>query len=494
MSTEQDRTTVERINESVQANLDLPQGNEIMNSADAVATTYEVEPHIDMVAEAIAEAAGTQKPESERPNWFRRNLFNLSLGAFVIGGAATFATNPVDKLEHEVLQAAPWVGGGIATTEGMWIAGAAAMAAGAGKNIGNPLTLKGRWGEVASSTVDSKLFKAGLVINTIGAIGTAGFVGFGAASLPPETWPGAAGIVGADIASTVAIRAGIYKGMKNARLNPPVETVTVEKPEKEKAPKVKVRVAEQSDITRLAEIDLLLFEKAYGQESPSIEETEKMLSTRLANNPKGMFVAELDGKIEGFVSAFPTRKSIENFVSWEDSTNNGTLDGVVDPKGKYVYVTNMTVKHEAVEVGAEDMLIANMFANGIASGVEYGYFVSRMPQFKSWFEKQVADGLLSPDAVTDGSLTELANSYAGTRDENGKRIDKQLRMYEGKGFDLKRVVTGGFEDDASMDFGVICKADSPTNETFKKIKPLRLAYAAAIRQVAKNPKLLRKVL
>jgi hypothetical protein len=412
---------------------------------------------------------------AEQPSWLRRNLFKVSAGVFLGGTAVTLAINPIGGLEKDVLEAAPWTALGIGASESMWVGGAALMAGSAGKKIGNPFKLRSRWGEISQSVIDSKAFKTGLAINTIGALGTAAIVETGAiTSLPPETWPGASGIAAADVASTVAVRSGMYSSIRNA--------------EKVAKPKVSVRVATSADIDRLADIDLLLFDKAYGDTKPEKKEVVEMLTQRLANNPGWMFVSEVNGVVEGCVTAFRTNVPIEDFTSWENSTANGTLEGKVDPKGKYAYVANMTIKHEAVELGAEDMLLAYTFANGIRDGVEYGYFVSRMPYFKRWLDSQ-------QDGHTDGNIQGLAEQYLELRrEEDGKRYDPQLRMYENYGFKLGRMVPDAFEDDASLGFGVVFKAAVPPNETLKRIKPLRSIIAYTLRQAAKHPKLLAKVI
>lgn len=64
-------------------------------------------------------------------------------------------------------------------------------------------------------------------------------------------------------------------------------------------------------------------------------------------------------------------------------------------------------------------------------------------------------------------------------------------MYEGDGFKLGEPVAGAFDDEASLNFGVVCKAAVPGSGL---VYPARKMLAAALRQVAKHPKLLEKVL
>jgi hypothetical protein len=416
-----------------------------------------------------------EHPGSDNQNWLKRNLFKLSAASFVGGVALESVIDPLSKLEHEIVDAAPWLLGGLAATEGAWIGGAAVMAVAAGQKVGNPLTIKSRFKEISSETVASNRFRQGLNINTVGAYGSAGIVAGGAlAFLPPETWPGAIGIAAADVTLTKAARLGLYSGIKQQKLT-----------ESSPDPSVRVRHAKASDIDRLADIDLLLFDKAYGTKKPAKDEVVDGFSRRFNNAKDWMFVAEVNGAVEGFVTAFKTNQPIEEFESWEKCTANGTLDGKVDPNGKYVYVANMTIKHEAVKLGAEDMLLANLFANGIKDGVEYGYFISRMPHFKRWIESQE---LVPEKNDTD----ELAGAYLNLRRDNGKRYDPQLSMYENYGYKMQQLVAGAFEDDASLNYGVLFKADVPPSGLLKKIGLVRTLMSSGLRQIAKRPKLLRK--
>jgi hypothetical protein len=419
-------------------------------------------------------------------NWLRRHSYGIALGLLVAGGAAGLTLNPFSNTVHQVEKVAPWTLLGIGATECLWIGGASMMAGAAGVSIGNPLTIRRRWDEISQSTNQNAFYKTGLYVNTVGAVAASGVIIAGATQLSPELWPGAAAFVALDIASTIAIRSPLYSSQRKSKMNSNIHELAKTN---EKDPKVKIRHAKLSDMARLAEIDISLFEKAYGEELPDEVELQEMLTQRFNNNPEWMFVSELNGEVEGFVSAFRTSVPIEDFVSWENSTADGTLNGKVDPNGKFVYVTNMTIKHEAVVLGAEEMLLANLFANGIKDGIEYGYFVSRMPHFGRWLK---ANGVKVPENKSE--LNQLANQYFDLKEEDGKRLDPQLRMYERLGYKLKRVVADAFKDQASLDFGVLCKAYvPPINESLKKIKPLRVALAGTLRIIAKNPKLLKKV-
>ncbi len=407
----------------------------------------------------------------------------LAAGALVAGGAAALISNPIGHLDQEVVkhgieESVPFVTAA-AVTEALWLGGAGIALGAAGKKIRiRNIKSDFRKGtkDFADDVYTSPAFKFGVQANTVGALGTAAVIGVAAVTkLPPETWPGALGVASLDMAGTLALRAPLYKGMR-------------ERAKSAETNKVSVRWATFNDIDRLADIDLRGFRSAYGDNPPEKEAVKEMFTKRLQNT-SWMFVAEMNGQIEGFVSAFRTDKSADDFKSWEDSTANGTLEGKVNPNGRYAYVTNMTINPKAVENGAKDMLLASLFAEAIREGgVEYGYFESRMPLFKHWLRSQGKLG-------TEGDeLQTLAEEFAELRKPDGKRYDKQLAMYEADGFKLGKPVANAFEDDKSQNFGVVAVAPVPTyNKFFEAVKPARAVAGTALHLAAKNAKVIDKV-
>lgn len=426
----------------------------------------------------------TEQSVNEEHSWLRRNGLKLSIAAAGIGLAIGLAADGPKDTWDNFAQDAPWAAGGLVSSEVLWIGGGATMLVAAGKKVGNPLKVRDRWNEIKMSPANNPAFKFGLAMNTVGALGTAAFVTSGSvAALPHEAWAGAFIWAAGDVLQTVGTRAVVYTGVKKLE----------ESGEITKSPRPKVRQASLDDIDRLADIDLALFSGAYGEELPTKESVVEMLTQRYQNCPEWMLVTEMDGEVEGFVSAFPNNVPFEDFVSWEQSTANGTLDGKVDRGGKYAYVTNMTINHNAVLAGAREMLAASLLANAIELGTEYAYFESRMPHFRSWLDEQIEAGnMLEPKK---DSLQQAAEDYMNLRREDGRRYDAQLRMYERFGYKLARVVPDAFKDEASLNFGVICKAEiPPNNPTLKKIMPLRKAMAGGLRTIAKSPSIIQKVL
>lgn len=161
-----------------------------------------------------------EEPARMRQIWERvkgfagRNKGKLALGAFALSTALTFTSHSYHQVEHDLVEALPWVGGGVATSETAFIVGAGMMGAAVGRKVGNPLTVKERIPEIAERANDSLLFKSGFWVNTAGAVGTAAIVSAGViAKLPPESY-GVLPIAFADMGLTATVRVAMLKGIR----------------------------------------------------------------------------------------------------------------------------------------------------------------------------------------------------------------------------------------------------------------------------------------
>ncbi|MCA9332124.1 hypothetical protein KC968_04270 [Candidatus Saccharibacteria bacterium] len=441
-------------------------------------------------SELVDGAQETQKSRNVR-KWIGRSLIGLAIGS----GILTVVTDKVDDARDAVVEAAPWVGAGVLASEAMFVGGAAMMAASAGQKIGNPFTIKQRYPEIVVGAGDSKVFRAGLAINTIGAFGDAAVIAAGTFhAMPPETW-GIAGIAAIDGLGTLAIRKWMIDKYRYHKDNDNDNIHSAKKaiPEREKRRKTIVRDAEENDLEELVDLDLLMFENAYGSNVPARNEVRDMLSRRLNNIQDAggrMVVCEVDGVVSAFATYFRTNKPWDQFTTWEDTTNNGTLDGVVDPDGRYAYVVNMTVAPRGSGVRGMQKILANLFAGVMQTEVEYGYFVSRMPQLTQWMSSR---GVEFTEA-TEPELDKLAAEYITTtkpgRKGKQESYDYELRTYDRAGFERGRLVKGGFSDEESLSYGVTYKADIPLHG---KPKIIRSMAANLLRIAAKSTKIAGKL-
>lgn len=419
---------------------------------------------LDRDISVIPDDVEASKTPGRVGKWVMRGLIGFALGS----AAFTVATDNVSEAKDAVVEAAPWVAGGVGVSEAMFIGGAAMMVMSAGEKVGNPLKLKGRLPEIVVKAGDSNTFRAGMAINTVGAFGDAAVIAAGTFhAMPVEAW-GIAGLAMADGVGTLAVRKWMIDKYRSAKEDQDATAIDFEDAhsvhENQKSSKSRIRDAEERDLDALVELDLMMFDKSYGSSKPPVQEVRDMLARRMKNVADGrgkMVVCEVDGEVSGFGTYFRTNKPWDEFTTWEDSTNDGTLDGVTDPDGKYAYVVNMTVAPRGSSVRGMQKIMANLVADGLKEGIEYGYFVSRIPQLTEWLSSQGVDY----KSATVEELDKWAEVYIDTKavSKKGKEesIDYELRAYERFGFERGKLVKGGFSDEESLNYGVTFKAPVP---------------------------------
>ncbi|MBI5906538.1 hypothetical protein HY857_00595 [Candidatus Saccharibacteria bacterium] len=431
----------------------------------------------------------------------RRHQLKIALGSYAVSLAIGLTTS-AGHIEDKALEAGSWAGGVYLASEIAWFGGIALATSGAGSAVGNPFKLKKRWDKIKEEASDNRRIRSGLVISGIGGLGIEAAIVAGAvaADMPTATWAVLGPDVSLGVGTTIWMRKIWLDRMKANRLKRAgLESTQPDDSETDTKHHISVRGASPEDAERLAEIGKSRYRLTSTDGEESDEEAAEMFRRRLENTTsQWAFVCEVDGKIEGSGIAFRTNKPWEEFVSWEESTADGTLDGRVDPEGKYVYVANLTVNPKAVKLGGESMLTARMIAECIKQGVEYGYFVSRMPIFSAWIKRQVRLGAIDKNNMTTEHMDGLAKQYIGlTKLVDGREVreDYELRMYEEAGFEMGPLVRDAFEDPQSLNYGVLFKAPIPPhNKKLKRIKPVRYIMASGLKIASKNPKLLERVL
>lgn len=128
---------------------------------------------------------------------------------------ASLLFSPLGPLIDRVREVGPWVGLGLIVSEVLFVIGLAVMAWSVGVRLGsNPLRWRDRMRDVLAALDRSPTFWTGLIINTIGAVGTAVVVvGAIVAGLPLSAW-GLMVLPLADVSLTVAVRAAVVNGVR----------------------------------------------------------------------------------------------------------------------------------------------------------------------------------------------------------------------------------------------------------------------------------------
>lgn len=139
--------------------------------------------------------------------------WHIAIGATVLS-AVNAAFGPVHEAIDGLKDNAPYVGAGVLASEAMFIVGAAIMAGSVGAKIGNPFN-KGKIDEIYRKANSSRAFKAGFIINTLGAVGD--FFAIAPAvvsSLKPSSW-GILALPLMDLGLTYKVRKMMMDRVKN---------------------------------------------------------------------------------------------------------------------------------------------------------------------------------------------------------------------------------------------------------------------------------------
>ena len=257
---------------------------------------------------------------------------------------------------------------------------------------------------------------------------------------------------------------------------------------------IKVRHTRHSDIPFLVDVEFDRYAVMYKDSPRPRRDLEALFSKRLDIAGDWMWSVCLDGKPVGFLSAMPTNSSPDDFVSWEDCTNNGTLVGKYDPAGRNVYVVNLDVLRTATKINGQYMLMAQLGAKLIKTGKQFVYFESRMPMFSDWVGNSKNVGIERWDTMSKAEKLELATMYSELKIMRGNKsyyYDRLLEFYGGSGFVFDKVIPGAFKDKESLDFGVVCRADNPLPKLLRWW-PIEPIVAFMVSMLGSTPAILQK--
>lgn len=256
----------------------------------------------------------------------------------------------------------------------------------------------------------------------------------------------------------------------------------------------KVRHPNNNDIPALLEIEFDRYSTLYSEMPDKKNEVRSRFEKRLSIAREWTWVLEQNGEVVGFITGQPTSSEPSEFKSWEESTNNGTLEGKFFPEGKNVYVVNLDVKRSATKHNGQYLLMAYLGAAAVRQGKEKVVFESRMPGFRDWIYNSEN---ISPNEWNNMSAENKlrkAEVYVSlTTIVNGKEVlhDRLLRFYEGSGFTFVKVYPNAFEDVESLNFGVLCVGFNPV-PTRLRLKPINHVVAWLFEILGKNQRMLER--
>lgn len=263
--------------------------------------------------------------------------------------------------------------------------------------------------------------------------------------------------------------------------------------EHEYTPKIDIRLATPQDLDRLVEIDLECFEDAYREDPPSFEEMHERFSSRQRIAGDLMVVGEVNGRIEGTMACQVTDKRIEDFTSWEETTDNGYLTTTHNPSGKFFYVINLAVTPKGSEVNLSDFLVTNMYGRFVEQRKEATLLLSRIPDLSKWLQENNVEF----ERLTTLEQDALATEYlSATKIVEGKEVpyDGILHRMIREGSRPVRAVREGFQDPPSHNYGVLCTYEGPIPLKLRRNKVISKLAGRALIFASEHPTIMREML
>lgn len=266
-------------------------------------------------------------------------------------------------------------------------------------------------------------------------------------------------------------------------------------------PKLKIRLATMADIPEIVDVDMRSFKSVYKNYDIDNEELRNDLIQKFSRRlemvgGEWMPVIESEGKILGFMTCCPTNKSPEDFESWEDTTDNGTLESTYDPDGKNVYIVTLSVLHEASKYQGQNMLFANQIGNMLKRGYTTSFFESRLPGLQTWVKTRCNEDNIDINSLTEDQKLDFAEVYFNKKTLiKGKEVpyDRLIRIYAAAGCKFLKVAPNAYADEQSMNFGVVCVYNNPLPEKMFKMPLVGQVLGAVVKTAAKSQKIMKNI-
>lgn len=192
-----------------------------------------------------------------------------------------------------------------------------------------------------------------------------------------------------------------------------------------------VRSAREEDIDELMEIERKVW-------SEGMRVTREMLISRIRTFPEGFLCAVENGKILGFVCSeiiyYKDTKKIG--FNWYNLTDNGFIAKSHNPKGDSLYGISLSIFSEDSKFIATKLL-EGMGKLIIRKRLKEGIFGARIPRYYKYYQK------MSPE------------EYVFKRSNSGLFLDPELSFYWMIGLHPTRVIKDYFDDNESLNYGVL---------------------------------------
>jgi hypothetical protein len=222
-----------------------------------------------------------------------------------------------------------------------------------------------------------------------------------------------------------------------------------------------VRESTLADIERMVDKDMYDFRDVYATYSQSQEELRADLIKKFTgrfNKVGGDWIPVHEGPGPfGFMVCCPTSKTPAQFKSWEQTTDNGTLENTYDPNGDNIYIVSLTMEGCGQE--ARNRVFLNQIGKMVQGGYKLAFCESRLPGLRGWMQDQCTEHNLDFDGLSKEQQFAFAERYFRATKTNSKGqevpLDPMIRLYSRVGWTFDRVVPDAYVDEPSMNFGVV---------------------------------------
>ncbi len=255
---------------------------------------------------------------------------------------------------------------------------------------------------------------------------------------------------------------------------------------------IKVRAAKLTDLEGLIQLELERYGSFHKELGTRHEDLTDRFTQRINNLSEFYLVAtDQRERIVGSMSGLPTNHSPIDFVSWEQTTCEGTCKSYDhSPKKDNLYIVNLDILESYSKSGAQFALMNAMAVKVLRYGYKQVFFESRLPGLRNWIKKTV--GMKQWSKLSKIEKLQCVNEYISSNGEDGRPLDQLVSFFTVNGFKATRVVENAFNDPESLNYGVIFYAK---NKYCFKLSVVNLSLSLMLKTVSKlSPRIVEKII
>ena len=134
--------------------------------------------------------------------------------------------------------------------------------------------------------------------------------------------------------------------------------------------------------------------------------------------------------------------------------------------------------------------------NAFTSQDYTAYFESRLPGLKRWMHRRCREEGSTLDSLSEAQKQTYAEDYFRLNTQflpGDKPIDPLLKIYHAMGAYFPRLVPNAYQDELSMNYGVVAVYENPLPSFLNKSPKLRKSAALAVRGISRSHYLTKRI-